>query len=174
MRIDIHADYWTDGCLGLLADLGKTAAGTLRGPDAGDGQELDSPLRLIGRAARTCRCSPPRRSCLTLMDRVKAVAAARFVNGQYAALAERHAGRFRAFAATPMPYIAARRSPNWDAPWMSLVWNPDRYCRTYAHRSPVRWVLVRGCQHYRRFADSGGVTQFWEKAGCFSSTKEIS
>jgi hypothetical protein len=64
------------------------------------------------------------------MDRVKAVAAARFVNDQYAALAERRPRRFRAFAATPMPHIAARRSPNWDAPWMSLVWSPDRYCRT--------------------------------------------
>jgi 6-methylsalicylate decarboxylase len=130
MRIDVHTHYWTDECLDLLADLGKTAAGTLRGLDAGDGQELDARLRLIDRAGPTRRCSPPRRSCLTLMGRVKAVAAACFVNDQYAALAERRPGRFRAFAAIPMPHIAARRSPNWDAPRMGLVWNPDRYCWT--------------------------------------------
>jgi hypothetical protein len=70
MRIDIHAHYWTDDCLDLPADLVKTDAGTLRGLDAGDGQELDARLRLIDRAGRTCRCSPPRRSCLTLMDTV--------------------------------------------------------------------------------------------------------
>lgn len=50
MRIDIHAHYRTDDCLDLLADLGKTDAGTLRGLDAGDGQELDARLRLIDRA----------------------------------------------------------------------------------------------------------------------------
>jgi 6-methylsalicylate decarboxylase len=40
-------------------------------------------------------------------DRDKAVAAARFVNNQYAALAGRHPDRFRAFAASPMPHIDA-------------------------------------------------------------------
>jgi hypothetical protein len=73
------------------------------------------------------------------MDCVKAVAAVRFVNDQYAALAERHPGRFRAFAATPVPHIATRRSRNRGAHWMSLVWSADRYWRTQAHRSPVRW-----------------------------------
>ena len=78
MRIDIHAHYWTDDCLDLPADRVKTDAGTLHGLDAGDGQELDARLRLIAGRRRTCRCSSPRRSCLTLMDGVKAVAAARF------------------------------------------------------------------------------------------------
>ncbi len=50
MRIDIHAQYWTGGCLDLLADLVKTDEGTLRGLDAGDGQEFDARLRLIDRA----------------------------------------------------------------------------------------------------------------------------
>jgi 6-methylsalicylate decarboxylase len=119
MRIDIHAHYWTDDCLDLLADLGKTAAGTLRGLDAGDGQELDAWLRLIDRATRTCRCSPPRRSCLTLIDRVKAAAAVRFVN-------DRSAG--------PRPNDASTTG--------------------------VSRIAV-------------ALAPFWEKAGCFSSTKEI-
>jgi predicted TIM-barrel fold metal-dependent hydrolase len=38
-------------------------------------------------------------------DRDKAVAAARFVNDQYAAVVERHPDHFRAFAAIPMPHI---------------------------------------------------------------------
>jgi 6-methylsalicylate decarboxylase len=40
-------------------------------------------------------------------DRDKAVAAARFVNDQYAAVVERYPDHFRAFAATPMPHIDA-------------------------------------------------------------------
>ena len=40
-------------------------------------------------------------------DRGKAVAAARFVNDQYAALVESYPDHFRAFAATPMPHIDA-------------------------------------------------------------------
>jgi 6-methylsalicylate decarboxylase len=102
MRIDIHAHYWTYDCLDLPADLVKTDAGTLRGHDAGDGQELDARLPDGPGGGRTCRCSPPRRSCLTLMDRGKAVAAARFVNDQYAALA--------AAGPSPPPDAAHRRA----------------------------------------------------------------
>ena len=38
-------------------------------------------------------------------DAAKAARAARFVNDQYAGLAERHRDRFRAFAALPMPHV---------------------------------------------------------------------
>ncbi len=31
MRIDVHAHYWTDDYLDLLADLGKADAGAARG-----------------------------------------------------------------------------------------------------------------------------------------------
>jgi 6-methylsalicylate decarboxylase len=110
MRIDIHAHYWTDDCLDLLADLGKTDAGLCAASTRGDGQKLHARQRLIDRAGRTCRCFPPRRSCcLTLMDRVKAVAAARFVTGQYSALAGRRPGRFR-----PSPPPRCRTSPRVD------------------------------------------------------------
>src|ERR1700733_5521808 len=40
-------------------------------------------------------------------DASQSLAAARFVNGQYAGLAERYGDRFRAFAALPMPHIDA-------------------------------------------------------------------
>jgi hypothetical protein len=41
MRIDVHAHYWTDEYLDLMADLGKTDTDTQRGLGAGGGDELD-------------------------------------------------------------------------------------------------------------------------------------
>jgi aminocarboxymuconate-semialdehyde decarboxylase len=74
---------------------------------AGGGAELAARLRLMDRAGvdmqvlSACPQSP------YAEDAAKAVAAARFVNGQYAGLAERYGDRFRAFAALPMPHIDA-------------------------------------------------------------------
>jgi aminocarboxymuconate-semialdehyde decarboxylase len=50
MRIDVHARYWTDDYLGLLADLGKADAVAARGLGAGGGAELDARLRPMDRA----------------------------------------------------------------------------------------------------------------------------
>jgi hypothetical protein len=47
MRIDVHANHWTEHCLDLLVDLGKADAGEARGLGAGDGAELEARLRLI-------------------------------------------------------------------------------------------------------------------------------
>jgi aminocarboxymuconate-semialdehyde decarboxylase len=105
MRIDVHAHYWTEGYLDLLIDLGKTDAGAARGIGAGGGAELGARLRLMDRAGvdiqvlSACPQSPYGQ------DAKKATRAARFVNDQYAELAGRHPGRFRAFAALPMPYV---------------------------------------------------------------------
>jgi hypothetical protein len=40
MRIDVHAHYWIEGYLDLLADLGRADAGAARGIGAGGGAEL--------------------------------------------------------------------------------------------------------------------------------------
>jgi predicted TIM-barrel fold metal-dependent hydrolase len=105
MRIDVHAHYWTDDYLDLMAGLGKTDTGTQRGLGAGDGKELDARLRLMDRAGVAMQVLSASPQLPYSDDRDQAVAAARFVNDQYAALVERHPDRFLAFAATPMPHI---------------------------------------------------------------------
>jgi 6-methylsalicylate decarboxylase len=105
MRIDVHAHYWTGDYLDLLVDLGKADAGMARGLGAGGGAELAARLRLMDRAGvemqvlSACPQSPYGQ------DANKAARAARFVNDQYAELVQRHPGRFRAFAALPMPHL---------------------------------------------------------------------
>jgi 6-methylsalicylate decarboxylase len=107
MRIDVHAHYWTDDYLDLLVDLGKTDTGSQRGLGAGGGEELDARLRLMDRAGVDMQILSASPQLPYGEDRDKTVAAARFVNDQYAALVEGHPDRFRAFAATPMPHIEA-------------------------------------------------------------------
>jgi len=51
MRIDVHAHYWTEDYIDLLADLGQADAGAARGIGAGAGAELEARLRLMDRAA---------------------------------------------------------------------------------------------------------------------------
>jgi predicted TIM-barrel fold metal-dependent hydrolase len=105
MRIDVHAHYWTDDYLDLVADLGKTDTDTQRGLGAGAGEEFDARLRLMDRAGVDMQILSAAPQLPYGEDRGKAVAAARFVNDQYAAVVERHPDRFLAFAATPMPHI---------------------------------------------------------------------
>jgi predicted TIM-barrel fold metal-dependent hydrolase len=105
MRIDVHAHYWTNDYLDLLAGLGHTDTGTQRGLGAGDGKELEARLNLMDRAGVDRQILSAAPQLPYGDDRDKAVAAARFVNDQYAAVVERHPDRFLAFAATPMPHI---------------------------------------------------------------------
>jgi predicted TIM-barrel fold metal-dependent hydrolase len=105
MRIDVHAHYWTDDYLDLLADLGQAGAGAARGIGAGGGAELDARLRLMDRAGVQLQVLS---ACPQLpygQDGQQAVRAARFVNDQYAELVARYPDRFRAFAALPMPHL---------------------------------------------------------------------
>ena len=105
MRIDVHAHYWTEEYLHLLINLGKADAGAARGIGGGGGAELAARLRLMDRAGiqmqvlSACPQSPYGE------DADQATKAARFVNDQYAELAERHRDRFAAFAALPMPHL---------------------------------------------------------------------
>jgi 6-methylsalicylate decarboxylase len=106
MRIDVHAHYWTDDYLDLLAQqLGKTDTGTQRGLGAGGGADLDARLRLMDRAGVEMQVLSASPQLPYSEDREKATTAARFVNDQYAELVSRHSDRFRAFAALPLPHI---------------------------------------------------------------------
>lgn len=106
MRIDVHAHYWTEDYLDLLAGLGKADADAARGIGAGGGAELDARLRLMDRAGVDMQVLS---ACPQLpygQDQTKATTAARFINDQYADLIQAHPDRFRAFAALPMPHLA--------------------------------------------------------------------
>jgi 6-methylsalicylate decarboxylase len=106
LRIDVHAHYWTDDYLDLLSsDLGKTNTGTQRGLGAGDGKELEARMDLMDRAGVDMQVLSASPQLPYGEDRRQAVAAARFVNDQYAAVVERHPDHFLAFAAMPMPHI---------------------------------------------------------------------
>jgi aminocarboxymuconate-semialdehyde decarboxylase len=105
MRIDVHAHYWTEDYLDLLVDLGKTDTDTQRGMGAGGGAELDARLRLMDRAGVELQVLSASPQLPNGEDRRKSVAAAHFVNDQYAELVERHPDRFRAFAALPLPHV---------------------------------------------------------------------
>jgi 6-methylsalicylate decarboxylase len=105
MRIDVHAHYWTDDYLDMVAELGRTDTGTQRGTGAGGGAELDARLRLMDRAGVEMQVLSAAPQLPYGSGPLQAQTAARFVNDQYAELVSRHHDRFRAFAATPMPHI---------------------------------------------------------------------
>ena len=105
MRIDVHAHYWTDDYLDLLVELGQADAGAARGLGAGGGAELAARLRLMDRAEVQMQVLSACPQTPYGGDGKKAANAARFVNDQYAELAERHRDRFTAFAALPMPHL---------------------------------------------------------------------
>jgi 6-methylsalicylate decarboxylase len=105
MRIDVHAHYWTGDYIDLLVDLGLAGAVAVRGLGAGGGAELEARLRLMDRAGVEMQVLS---ACPQLPygdDTTKAARAARFVNDQYTDLVQRRPGRFRAFAALPMPHL---------------------------------------------------------------------
>ncbi|MBL1079436.1 amidohydrolase [Nocardia sp. 2] len=106
MRVDVHAHYWTDDYLDLLVELGHTDTDTQRGMGAGAGAEMDARLALMDGTGVDLQVLSAAPQLPYGEDREKAVAAARFVNDQYAEVVAEHPGRFLAFAATPMPHIA--------------------------------------------------------------------
>ena len=107
MKIDVHAHYWTNEYLNLVAGLGKTDTDTQRGMGAGDGDELAARFKLMDRAGVDMQILSACPQMPYSTDRDAAVRVARFVNDQYAALVMAHPGRFRAFVATPMPDVEA-------------------------------------------------------------------
>ena len=107
MRIDVHAHYWTDRYLDRLAALGKTDTATQRGIGAGDGDELDARLRLMDRAGIDIQVLSAAPQLPYGPDTERTVAAAHYVNDEYAAVVTAHPDRFRAFAAIPLPDVDA-------------------------------------------------------------------
>jgi aminocarboxymuconate-semialdehyde decarboxylase len=107
VRIDVHAHYWTEDYLDLLVELGKTDTSNHRGIGAGPGPEFEVRLRLMDRAGVEMQVLSASPQLPHSLNRDKAVAAARLVNDQYAAVVASHPDRFRAFAATPMPHVEA-------------------------------------------------------------------
>ena len=107
MRIDVHAHYWTNAYLDRLVELGRTDTAAQRGIGAADGAELDARLRLMDRAGIDMQVLSAAPQLPYAGDTDRAIAAARYVNDEYAALVAAHPDRFRAFAATPMPHIGA-------------------------------------------------------------------
>ncbi len=89
MRIDVHAHYWTDHYLDMLVGLGKTDTATQRGIGAGDGAELDARLRLMDRAGVDLQVLSAAPQLPYGTDANLAVAAARYVNDEYAAWSQR-------------------------------------------------------------------------------------
>lgn len=105
MKIDVHAHYWTNDYLDMVAALGKTDTDTQRGLGAGGGDELVARLKLMDRAGVDMQILSACPQMPYSPDRDAAVRVARFVNDQYAAVVKAHPDRFRAFVATPMPHI---------------------------------------------------------------------
>lgn len=107
MRIDVHAHYWSDAYLDLLVGLGRLDTATQRGIGAGGGAELEARLKLMDRAGVDVQILSAAPQLPYSEDIPAAVAAARYVNDEYAGLVKAHPDRFRAFAALPLPDTAA-------------------------------------------------------------------
>ena len=103
----MHAHYWTDAYLDMLVAMGRTDTGTQRRIGAGDGAELEARLRLMDRAGVDIQVLSAAPQLPYGDDEARALAAARYVNDEYAALVAAYPDRFRAYAATPMPHIDA-------------------------------------------------------------------
>ncbi|MBT2450233.1 amidohydrolase [Streptomyces sp. ISL-43] len=107
-RIDVHAHLWTARYLDRLERLGRTDTGTQRhiGADATPA-DLGHRFALMDRAgiAHQVLSVPPQSPHLPRES--DAVALAREVNETYAELVARWPGRFRAFAALPLPHVDA-------------------------------------------------------------------
>ena len=107
MRIDVHAHYWTDEYLDLLAGFGKPDTATQRGLGAGGGAELAARLTLMDRAGVDMQILSASPQLPHFDEEAHAVRAARLVNDEYAAVTAAHPDRFRAFAALPLPHVDA-------------------------------------------------------------------
>jgi aminocarboxymuconate-semialdehyde decarboxylase len=107
MSIDVHAHFWTDAYLDKVAALGHNDTAAQRGIGAGDGADLDARLALMDRAGVDTQVLSASPQLPHGLDEAAAIAAARYVNDQYADLIARHPGRFAAFASLPLPHLDA-------------------------------------------------------------------
>ncbi|MFG2476165.1 amidohydrolase family protein [Streptomyces fagopyri] len=107
-RIDVHAHLWTAGYLDRLERLGKSDTGTQRGIGADATEaDLESRFALMDRAGIDLQVLSTAPQSPHLPGRSDAVALAEAANDSYAELVARFPGRFRAFAALPLPHVDA-------------------------------------------------------------------
>ncbi|MER6257474.1 amidohydrolase family protein [Streptomyces sp. NPDC001584] len=108
LRIDVHAHLWTVDYLDRLERLGKTDTGTQRGIGADATEaDLDHRFALMDRAGIDLQVLSVAPQSPHLPGEREAVALARAANDAYAELEARFPGRFRAFAALPLPHVDA-------------------------------------------------------------------
>ncbi|MFF0291951.1 amidohydrolase family protein [Streptomyces sp. NPDC005262] len=104
----MHAHLWTPGYLDRLERLGKTDTDTQRGIGADATEaDLDRRFALMDRAGIDLQVLSVAPQSPHLMGEPDAVALAASANESYAELVARFPGRFRAFAALPLPHVDA-------------------------------------------------------------------
>lgn len=104
----MHAHLWTAGYLDRLECLGKTDTGTQRGIGAdATAADLDRRFALMDRAGIDLQVLSVAPQSPHLAGESDAVALAGAANESYAELVARFPGRFRIFAALPLPHIDA-------------------------------------------------------------------
>ncbi|MDD9375287.1 amidohydrolase family protein [Streptomyces sp. ZAF1911] len=107
-RIDVHAHLWTPAYLDRLERLGRTDTGTQRGIGADAGPaDLDHRFALMDRTGIAVQVLSVPPQSPHLPREADAVELARAVNESYAELVAHWPGRFRAFAALPLPHVDA-------------------------------------------------------------------
>jgi 6-methylsalicylate decarboxylase len=108
MRVDVHAHLWSDDYLDLLEASGSTTTGAHRGLGAGSSEEeLKARFELMDSAGVDLQVLSATPASPHFEDEADAVAAARRVNDEYAAVVRRFPDRFRAFVALPLPHVDA-------------------------------------------------------------------
>ncbi|WP_234322087.1 amidohydrolase family protein [Streptomyces sp. NRRL B-24720] len=108
LRIDVHAHLWTPAYLDRLERLGKTDTDTQRGIGADATEaDLDRRFALMDQAGIDLQVLSVAPQSPHLTGEPDAVALAASANESYAELVARFPGRFRAFAALPLPHVDA-------------------------------------------------------------------
>ena len=121
MSIDVHAHFWTDAYLDMVAALGKTDTAAQRGIGAGDGAELDARLAMMDRAGVEMQVLSASPQLPHGRDETAAADAARYVNDQYAGWPPViPAGSPRSRPCRCRTWT--RRSPNSAGRWMTWAW----------------------------------------------------
>ncbi|NUS07753.1 MAG: amidohydrolase family protein [Nonomuraea sp.] len=100
MRIDVHAHYFPTGYAAVLAESDR--------PDlafVGQADDLGDRLAEMDQAGVDVQILSAVGPNLEVPEPAAALRASRYVNDAYAALVDKHAGRFRAFAHVPLPHV---------------------------------------------------------------------
>ncbi|WP_353113898.1 amidohydrolase family protein [Microbacterium sp.] len=106
--VDVHAHLWTPEYIDLLAGSGVAGLEMYRHLGAGAGDaDLERRFALMDDGGIDLQILSATPLVPHLDDPEAAIAAARHVNDEYAAIVSRFPGRFRAFLALPLPHLEA-------------------------------------------------------------------